>query len=91
MTVHRNQGAAAGAGVPAVVSRRRREGRQASADANGDTVTITVADGWSVFLDGRQRDGGEQLQVDPATAEHWIGRGWAVPAPRATRRKRADE
>lgn len=37
-----------------------------------------------------QRNGGEQLDVDPDTAEQWVAAGWAEkadkPAPRTRRR-----
>lgn len=40
---------------------------------------VRIADGWGVYVDAEQRTGGEVVEVDAATAEHWIGRGWAEP------------
>lgn len=52
-----------------------------------DTVSMTVADGWAVFHDGEHRTGGTTVEVDEATADLWLERGWAhragdKPTPR---------
>ena len=53
------------------------------------TVKVEVKRGWSVFDGTAQRNGGEQLDVDPETAEHWVAAGWAekVDKPPAGRKR----
>ena len=48
-------------------------------NSTNDLVSLVVADGWSVFVDGQQRSAGDTVRVDPDTAEHWLGRGWVEP------------
>jgi hypothetical protein len=57
---------------------------------SADTVTVKVKHGWSVFDGTEQRNGGEQLDVDPHVAEQWVAAGWAerVDKPAARTRRR---
>jgi hypothetical protein len=57
-----------------------------------DKVKVTVVNGWAVYADGEQRHGGEVVEVDRGTAEHWQSRGWVEPVTEKTtaRRKRND-
>ena len=59
---------------------------------SADTVTVKVKHGWSVFDGTEQRNGGEQLDVDPHVAEQWVAAGWAerVDKPAARTRRRQD-
>jgi hypothetical protein len=41
------------------------------------TVRVRLARGWSVVYDGQRINGGDTVDVDPATAESWIRDGWA--------------
>ena len=55
------------------------------------TVTVTVNHGWAVAADGKQHTGGQTVNVDQDTADHWITSGWATaadttPQPAKTRR-----
>lgn len=50
-------------------------------------TTVIVVEGWAVYAEGRQRTGGERVQVDAALAKHWCARGWAEPAPAPNRRR----
>ncbi len=50
-----------------------------------DTVRVTVADGWAVYVNGEQRGGGSVVEVPADVAEQWQQLGWAQavdkPAP----------
>lgn len=50
-----------------------------------DTTTVTVTDGWAVFHNGQQHNGGTVLDVDAATAAHWTANGWATVGPPPTK------
>jgi hypothetical protein len=52
-----------------------------------DSVKVTVEDGWAVFHDGEHRVGGTTVEVDRATADHWLDRGWARPADKPASRR----
>ena len=41
-------------------------------------VKVTVNEGWAVAVDGKQHGGGQTVNVDRATADHWIESGWAT-------------
>lgn len=49
---------------------------------NPDRVTVQVVDGWAVHDGTRHRTGGEQVDVDPDTAERWVAAGWVEPTTR---------
>ncbi len=57
--------------------------------AADDTVTVTIAHGWAVFIDGRHHGGGERVEADQATAEHWIRRGWGRTSAEDSRPRKA--
>ena len=42
------------------------------------TVKVTVTEGWAVAVDGKQHGGGQAVNVDRDTADHWIASGWAT-------------
>ncbi len=54
-----------------------------------ELVRLVVADGWAVFVDGEQHNGGTEVDVPADLAEHWTERGWAHPAPAKRRRQTA--
>ena len=41
-------------------------------------VNVTVTEGYAVAVDGRQHGGGQTVNVDRDTADHWIASGWAT-------------
>ena len=43
-------------------------------------VKVTVTEGYAVAVDGKQHGGGQTVNVDRDTADHWIASGWAKPA-----------
>ena len=56
-----------------------------------DTVKVTVADGFAVYVDGEQRSGGSTVDVPTDLAEQWERAGWVVrdSAKPSARRKPA--
>ena len=44
----------------------------------GGKVKVTVNEGWAVAVDGKQHGGGQTVNVDRDTADHWIESGWAT-------------
>ncbi len=48
-------------------------------------VKVTVTEGYAVAVDGRQHGGGQTLNVDRDTADHWIASGWATAADTTTK------
>ncbi len=49
------------------------------------TVKVTVNEGWAVAVDGKQHGGGQAVNVDRDTADHWIASGWATAADTTTK------
>ncbi len=52
-------------------------------------VKVTVTEGYAVAVGGKQHGGGQTVNVDRDTADHWIASGWATAAttkPAKTRR-----
>ncbi len=47
---------------------------------------VRVIDGWAVFADGAQRNGGETLELDADMAERWAADGWVTVVADKTRR-----
>ena len=43
-------------------------------------VKVKVNEGYAVAVDGKQHGGGETVNVDRDTADHWIESGWATAA-----------
>lgn len=50
---------------------------------DGTGVRVMVRSGWAVFHIDRHRTGGEVVEVDAATAQHWTRSGWADLVPAA--------
>ncbi len=53
-----------------------------------DTVKMTVADGYAVYVDGEQRSGGSTVHVPADLAEKWQTAGWVTPADKPTSKPR---
>lgn len=48
-------------------------------------VAVIVADGYAVSVGGVQHPGGSRVELDRATADRYLSRGWVQPAkPAAT-------
>jgi len=43
-------------------------------------VKVTVTEGYAVAAGGKQHGGGQTVNVDRDTADHWIASGWATAA-----------
>ncbi len=52
-------------------------------------VKVTVTEGYAVAVDGKQHGGGQTVNVDRDTADHWIASGWATTGQTAKRSARA--
>lgn len=46
------------------------------------TMKVRITEGYAVYVEslGKQTSGPDELEVEDATARHWISRGWATPA-----------
>jgi hypothetical protein len=50
-----------------------------SRDLVPDRRRVRLAPGWQVWLGGRLRVAGDELDLPADAAEHWTARGWAQP------------
>ncbi len=50
---------------------------------------VRVLEGWSVYVADERRNGGDEVEVDAATADYWTRQGWAEPVDAKPTKRRA--